>query len=151
MPVEQMTAPMENDWVELNDYHNMVDEQMIEPDYFIDMANPAVYIPDDAGIDKATCLDDRNDPDLFDFQLEVEPILQVLVGKTLEHARIEIIEDFEREQIQRMRDVYKKKREAMLIHTQQLEAYQERRDDERERRLNQQRVTTVLDIEKDKK
>ena len=99
MPVEQMTAPMENDWVELNDYHNMVDEQMIEPDYFIDMANPAVYIPDDAGIDKATWLDDRNDPDLFDFQLEVEPILQVLVGKTLEHARIEIIEDFEREQI----------------------------------------------------
>ena len=75
MPVEQMTAPMENDWIELNDYHNMVDEQMIEPDYFIDRANPAIFIPDDAGIDKATCLDDRNDPDLFDFQQEVEPIL----------------------------------------------------------------------------
>ena len=97
MPVEQMTAPMENDWIELNDYHNMVDEQMIEPDYFIDRANPAVFIPDDAGIDKATCLDDRNDPDLYDFEQEVEPILQVLVGKTLEHARIEIIEDYENE------------------------------------------------------
>lgn len=32
------------------------------------------------------------DPDLFDFDLEVEPILQVLVGKSLEQARIEVIE-----------------------------------------------------------
>ena len=32
------------------------------------------------------------DPDLFDYENEVEPILQVLVGKSIEHARIEIIE-----------------------------------------------------------
>jgi hypothetical protein len=36
------------------------------------------------------------DPDLFDFDLEVEPILQVLVGKSLELARIEVIEAFEK-------------------------------------------------------
>lgn len=35
------------------------------------------------------------DPDLFDFNLEVEPILQVLVGKSLEQARIEVIEGYE--------------------------------------------------------
>lgn len=28
--------------------------------------------------------------ELFDFDLEVEPILQVLVGKTLEHAMLEV-------------------------------------------------------------
>ena len=28
----------------------------------------------------------EKDPDLFDFELEVEPILQVLVGKALEGA-----------------------------------------------------------------
>lgn len=32
------------------------------------------------------------DSDLFDFDLEVEPILQVLVGKALELAQIEAIE-----------------------------------------------------------
>jgi hypothetical protein len=35
------------------------------------------------------------DPDLFDYENEVEPILQVLVGKSIEHARIEIIESYE--------------------------------------------------------
>lgn len=28
----------------------------------------------------------EKDPDLFDFELEVEPILEVLVGKALENA-----------------------------------------------------------------
>lgn len=37
------------------------------------------------GDDKKTQVHDK-DPDLFDFELEVEPILQVLVGKTLETA-----------------------------------------------------------------
>jgi len=35
------------------------------------------------------------DPELFDYELEVEPILQVLVGKSLEQARIEVIEQYE--------------------------------------------------------
>ena len=67
MPTDHLSAPLENDWVELQDYHNMVDERQIEPDYFIDMAQPAIFVPEDPGIDKATNLDDRNDPDLFDF------------------------------------------------------------------------------------
>jgi radial spoke head protein 3 len=29
---------------------------------------------------------------MFDFDLEVEPILQVLIGKALESARIEVLE-----------------------------------------------------------
>jgi len=32
---------------------------------------------------------------MFDYENEVEPILQVLVGKSIEHARIEVIEDYE--------------------------------------------------------
>lgn len=32
---------------------------------------------------------------MFDYDLEVEPILQVLVGKTLELSQIEVIEEFE--------------------------------------------------------
>jgi hypothetical protein len=36
---------------------------------------------------------------LFDFELEVEPILQVLVGKALEHAQVEAIEEFEKREL----------------------------------------------------
>ena len=89
----------------------MVNEDEVEPDFHIDRADQAVYVPIPKGLDKATnftrfinhrfvChknnLNDRKDPDLFDFDLEVEPILQVLVGKSLELARIEVIEAFER-------------------------------------------------------
>ena len=44
------------------------------------------------------------DPDLFDYQLEVEPILEVLVGKALEHAKIEVIEDMEAESLIRHKE-----------------------------------------------
>jgi Radial spoke protein 3 len=53
-------------------------------------------VPQPRGLDKWTNLDDRKDEDLFDFNLEAEPILQVLVGKALELARIEVIEVFEK-------------------------------------------------------
>lgn len=59
------------------------------------------------GSDKATMMDDRNDPDLFDFRAEAEPILQVLVGKALEHARIEVIEDYEKENLEKAQAKYK--------------------------------------------
>jgi hypothetical protein len=42
-------------------------------------------LPNPEGEIKAIQVHDK-DPDLFDFDLEVEPILQVLVGKALEHA-----------------------------------------------------------------
>lgn len=42
-------------------------------------------MPNPDGHDKPIQVEDK-DPDLFDFELEVEPILQVLVGKALEHA-----------------------------------------------------------------
>ena len=66
--------------------------------------------------------------------MEVEPILQVLVGKSLEQARIEVIEDFETSKLSRHKADFKQKKEAMLIQTQRMEARQHRRDDECDRR-----------------
>ena len=71
---------------------NMMDENELEPDYYIDHPPSPLFIPNPDGDNKAIQVEDK-DPDLFDFELEVEPILQVLVGKALEHAQIEIIED----------------------------------------------------------
>jgi hypothetical protein len=110
-----------SDWQELDDRYNMIDEGLIEPDYYIDRPPDAVFIPDEDGVDKAIQLNNV-DPDLFDFNLEVEPILQVLVGKSLEQARIEVIEDYESDRLVKHKADYKQKREAMLIQTQRIEA-----------------------------
>ena len=67
----------------------MVDERYVEPDYFVDRPPDAIYVPPDMGSDKATHMDERNDPDLFDFRAEAEPILQVLVGKAIELRFVE--------------------------------------------------------------
>ena len=73
----------------------MADERLLEPDYFIDRPSVPIFVPNPEGEIKAVQVDDK-DVDLFDFELEAEPILQVLVGKALEHARIEVIEEWEK-------------------------------------------------------
>jgi hypothetical protein len=44
------------------------------------------------GVDKKTLVEDN---ELFRFDKEVEPILSVLCGKTLEFARMEVLEEEE--------------------------------------------------------
>jgi len=80
---QQQMQPTAHDWLELDDRYNMVDENMLEPDYYIDRPPSATYIPDEEGNDIAIQVHNY-DPDLFDYEMEVEPILQVLVGKALE-------------------------------------------------------------------
>ena len=71
-----------NQWDELDDYNNMVNEQEIEPDFVIDVAPLATFVPNEKGHEKMTQIFD-GDNDLFDFDNEVEPVLQVLIGKSI--------------------------------------------------------------------
>lgn len=139
---QQMMQP-QHDWIELDDRYNMVDESQLEPDYYIDRPPSATYIPDEDGTDQAIQVHNY-DPDLFDFNLEVEPILQVLVGKVCEQARIEVIETHENAALANHNARYKQMREATLVQTQRVEARQGRRNDEIDRRNLQQRVNQVL-------
>ena len=96
-------------------------------------------------------IDDRNDPDFFDFEIEAEPIIQVLVGKALEHARIEVIEEYEYENLEQAKSKYKQKREAELIGTQRVEAARNRKMDEVARRQLQQKMFIATGMTNDKK
>ena len=140
----------QHDWLELDDRYNMVDESNIEPDFYIDRPPSATYIPDEEGTDQAIQVHNV-DPDLFDFNLEAEPILQVLVGKCLEQARIEVIETHENAVLAQHNAMYKQSREAMLVQTQRVEARQLRRNDEIDRRNLQQRVNQVLSEGKERR
>jgi hypothetical protein len=100
----------------MQDYENMVDEQQLEPDYFIDRPPAPVYVPNPDGDNKDVQVFDKDD-DLFDFELEAEPILEVLVGKALECARIEVLEEYEDEQQRNHRRGFKQTKEAQLMET----------------------------------
>lgn len=50
----------------------MEDERELEPDYYIDRPQTPEFIPNEKGIDKDTQVIDE---ELFDFELEVEPVL----------------------------------------------------------------------------
>ena len=118
---------------ELSDYENMVDDQLLEPDYYIDRAEPAEFVPDPEGCDKATLLRDREE--LLDFDAEVEPLLQVIIGKTLEQSKIEVIEEYEQYLLGQHRAEYKRLRESELILTQKQEAKYLRTMEESDRRI----------------
>lgn len=63
-----------------------------QTDAFMDRPVTPLFVPKSSGFDKATQIVDG---ELFDFDLEVQPILEVLVGKTLEQAWLEMQEEDE--------------------------------------------------------
>ena len=63
---------MRNDWEELSDASRQVDEFEVEPDYFIDMAPDAIFVPELDGVDKQNYVDTKS---IFDFDMEAKPIL----------------------------------------------------------------------------
>ena len=132
---------MTRDLHELSDYSKMVDDQTIEPDYFIDKADPAVFVPDPLGHNKSTLLQDRSV--LLDFDCEAEPLLQVLVGKTLEQAQIEVVEEYEDFVLTHHKAEYKKLRESELLLTQKEEARYVRFMEEQDRRAEQMRASSM--------
>ena len=66
------------------------------------------YVPKKTGIDKITQIEDY---DLFDYDVEVQPILNVLLNKTIEQATLEVEEEYEIEEIRKFKYEYHKRRQ----------------------------------------
>ena len=77
-------------------------------------------------------------PQLFDFDIEVKPILEVLVGKTVEQALLEVMEEEELSNLRAQQRRFKELRNAELVETQRLEEQERRHREEKERRMKQQ-------------
>ena len=75
---------------------------------------------------------------LFDFDIEVKPILEVLVGKTVEQALLEVMEEEELANLRAQQRQFKELRNAELVETQRLEEQERRHREEKERRMRQQ-------------
>lgn len=68
------------------------DEEKIVNDFYVDrpLTPELRLLP--PGIDKFTQIEPT---DLFDYKMEVEPVLQALVGRTLEQSLMELTEEYE--------------------------------------------------------
>ena len=100
-----------------------------------DRPTQPLFIPRSSGEDVATEIE----PDaLFDFELEVESLLNVLVEKTLEQSLMEVCEEEELAELAHHQASYQQHKNAELIGVQQIIERDERRQAERERRMKQE-------------
>lgn len=75
-------------------------------------------MPVKRGVDKKTLVEDN---ELFSFEDEVEPILSVLCGKTLESARMEVLEEEELREMREQQDHYNRMLQAENTDIQRME------------------------------
>ena len=68
---------------------------------------------------------------LFDFDLEVKPLLQVLVGKTIEQALLEVMEEEELANLRANQYAYEEIRNVELAEVQRLEEQERRHREEK--------------------
>lgn len=120
-----------------------VDEKTIEPDFYIDRPPTPEFIPNPAGVNAETQIEDH---ELFDFDLEAEPILEVLIGKALEEGRIEALEEWERVELRKHKEKYELEREGELMEVQRQEAAYNRRVEETRRRKLQQEAKAQVSV-----
>lgn len=130
---------------ELTDRNPEVDVDT-QTDALLDLHAPVTFVPKASGVDVSTQIENG---DLFDFDLEVEPILEVLVGKTLEIGMLEVLEENELREIRQRQELFEQVRNAELAEVQRLEAEAKRKFAEKQRRIDeeQKRLTAQAELE----
>ncbi|XP_076872826.1 radial spoke head protein 3 homolog isoform X2 [Brachyhypopomus gauderio] len=115
-----------------------------QTDAFLDKPATPLFIPAKTGKDVATQIEEG---ELFHFDVEVQPVLEVLVGKTVEQALLEVMEEEELACLRAQQHAFQELRNAELVEVQRLEEQERRRREEKDRRIKQQRA--VLEKEKE--
>ncbi|XP_041279790.1 radial spoke head protein 3 homolog isoform X1 [Onychostruthus taczanowskii] len=129
----------EHVYVQTELYLEEISDRIIEvdgecqTDEFLDRPPTPLFIPAKSGKDVATQI---KEGELFDFDIEVEPILEVLVGKTVEQALLEVMEEEELAQLWSHQRAFAELRNAEFAELQRLEEQDRRIREEKEcRRL----------------
>ncbi|XP_022238027.1 radial spoke head protein 3 homolog B-like isoform X2 [Limulus polyphemus] len=125
-------------------YH--VEEKNIEcqTDSLLDRPASPLFVPAKSGVDVETQI---YEGELFDFDMEVQPLLEVLVGQTVEQALLEVLEEEELAELQNQQRKYEENRYAELAEQQRLEEQDRRRSEEREHRIQEQKAAVKLEQE----
>ena len=81
-----------------------------QTDEFVPRPATPPYVPKKTGINKGT---EIGDYDLFDYDIEVQPILNVLLSKTVEQVCLEVEEETELAEIRKFKTEYRKRQEDL--------------------------------------
>jgi len=109
--------------------------QETQTDPMLDRPPTPVFVPFKSGRDAETQIDAS---DLFDFDAEVEPLLEVMVGKTVEEALLEVLQEEELESMRQQQLEFEQRRKEEAMESQRLEAAEKRKFEEKERRKRQE-------------
>lgn len=99
----------------------------IQTDEYIDRPQTPLFWPKKTGIDQITQIEDG---DLFHFDEEVEPILNVLMSKVLEQSRMEVLEEEEIKEMKNKQRYFEEIRNRELMEVERLEDAEVRRKEE---------------------
>ncbi|XP_055913444.1 radial spoke head protein 3 homolog isoform X2 [Eupeodes corollae] len=113
-----------------------------QTDLFLERPGTPPFIPEKVGIDAGT---EIIDGDLFDFDQEVQPILETLVGHCVEQSILEVTHEEEVAELRKQQEEFLADREADLAELRRLEAEELRLEAEKERRLRQDSIAKELD------
>lgn len=106
----------------------------VQTDLLLDRPATPLYVCAKTGADAHTQV---YPGDLFDFDVEVQPILEVLVGKTSEQALAEVAQEEELAVLREQQRRYCELRDAELAERQRLAAQHLRLHQEKERRVSE--------------
>lgn len=107
-------------------------EAAAQTDAFLDRPATPLYVPLKVGADVSTQIELG---ELFNFDVEVEPLLEVLVGKTMEQALQEVCEEEELAALAAHQAHFEALRNAELAAAQRMETAERRRAEEEVARL----------------
>mmetsp|Transcript_9268 Transcript_9268/g.13771 ORF Transcript_9268/g.13771 Transcript_9268/m.13771 type:complete len:648 (+) Transcript_9268:21-1964(+) len=128
----QEESPQEQEpQVEYLDLPDPGTSNLTQGEFFIDKPPTPVYVPPEEGTDQFTQVEDG---ELFDFDMEVDPILEVLVAKSIEQASVEVSEEANHQNILKHKRNFEQIRNAELLEIQRLENQDNRRQEEATRR-----------------
>jgi radial spoke head protein 3 len=111
---------------------------------YLDRPPSPLFVPAKSGADAASQVDVA---EIFDFDSECAPLLEVLVGKTLQTSMLEVMEEEELAAIRRRQDEFEEERNAELLEVQRLEAEAARKFAEKSRRMAQEKERKRLQAE----
>ncbi|KAK7930516.1 hypothetical protein WMY93_006911 [Mugilogobius chulae] len=130
----------------LEELSNIVMENDVQcqTDAFLDKPDTPLFIPAKSGVDATTQIEDG---ELFDFDREVQSVLEVLVGKVMEQSLLEVMEEEELACLRAQQRAFEERRDVQLTEVQKLQEQERRHTEEKKRRIAQQ--NEVLKKEKE--
>ncbi|XP_017863622.1 PREDICTED: putative uncharacterized protein DDB_G0289263 [Drosophila arizonae] len=118
-----------------------------QTDLFLEKPPTPPYVPAKVGVDVGT---EIGEGELFHFDAEAQPIIDVLVDSCIEQSMLEVAHEMELASLRRKQEEFLAQREAELAELRRLEAEELRLQAEKERRLRQDAIAKELDEEMQK-